>query len=653
VYGTIYASEPFADLAVSLRPLRVAGSTAVPGEVASEALERFLSGGWAEIAATRRKDLEECEPGERQRVEAMHASVSEEMRSFVPETMDSPEAYAEFEHAMAHQAVLAGERICAMRISGALDREVGVGMATLGDALQQARLVGEIHELLRREHVTTAVIGPSVVAAIMAFRNRQTIDEVFSQYPLARGARLPESDVRALAEQMLERLQGGQDLLRTVEGYAGVAADAFRAVSPGEEPSPLPAEILRMLPRRETTPVPAIDLGPLIAFASTALAGDARSRFEGSLGLYRSVLLASWARDVAEGHPHLDPAAAVLDAGHRRRLTHETILGLRRLARTVSSERSIHQSVEKRWKEIDREMQMLARANPDVYKMPYPFPEEMSALECRALCVQDAIARGTRSVGQVHAELVDDPHLTFGPTERAYFSRLAMYAGRKYAANFFSNEDPLISEIAEHDRVREEDLRRGFHEVEVALRWRRDLDIEGLAEAGQQMVLAGLRRGTLRFSSLDGVPPRELARVAAERMALRIAAFREIELLTGFVAAWGEAPAELLQEAEALPHHRALAWTGDPDTLSHLRPARNGQLLSELDASTRHRWRRYRQQAISGEDVRPIHLEEGDEDAARLIENPMGLRAHKPFGRDRKPPPRGRPSDDRKRPRPS
>ena len=108
----------------------------------------------------------------------------------------------------------------------------------------------------------------------------------------------------------------------------------------------------------------------------------------------------------------------------------------------------------------------------------FPVADELSAIEGRALYYHNAVASGV-PLGLILQELYDSPNLTFGPTEREFFERLAFYGARRYAANFAADEDPRVSELVERaDRISELrfDAISPFSRAPTASSWRPSID---------------------------------------------------------------------------------------------------------------------------------------------------------------------------------
>jgi hypothetical protein len=621
--------QPYAELASALVRIGSRDFTGDPSRDAGTAAERFIQGGWAETSTLRAMDIARLPAAQRATLEPALAELVRLLRTQGPESVRTAEDYAQFLESVYHKAVLSGERLLALRMAGASDGEVAATGAALADVLQNAILAGAIFDTARSAGVDTPDVGPAALAAVGAHRKGAMPGEVIHAHRLD-GGRIGRNQHMSMSDRLLEVIVTARErVARVLESYSAISRERLlpRQDIQSQQAGP------RSLPVASDPPSPPIDVRPLIAFASTATRGDELARVNGALSLYRAVLVAQWAKMALEKNTNANPRSLVLDAHTRIALVNEAIDGLKYLASVVRSEQAIHRVAEGRWKDIEREMQHLSRANPDSLVVPYVFPEEMSALECRALYIQDAVSKGAISLGMVHAELSDDRRLTFGPTETAYFSRLAFYAARKYAANFFADEDPFVAELADHDPVRTEELRRGLREVEVTLRVRRDLDAHELIDLGLKTLDVANRGGSLRFKGIDGLSSSAIARSIVERMALRIQASREVEYLTGVVAAYKGVPESVSREPEVLAHTRMLAQSSDPDTRLNLRPARNGQSLADLEKVSRNRWLRYRQQARAGVDVRPIDLAESDAPMGHRRENPMHIKDQRPFSR--------------------
>jgi hypothetical protein len=331
---------------------------------------------------------------------------------------------------------------------------------------------------------------------------------------------------------------------------------------------------------------------------------------------------------------------------------------IQRLGGIIPAERACHKDVKRTWGEVEEKFKMEKQKNPET--TVYPVVDKFSAPESRALYYQNAVSAGI-PLGHVLSELYDSTTLTFGPTEREYFERVAFYAARKYAANFAADEDERVTQLSDSP-ARIADIQMALRRVEEDLRQVGErLTDEQLRARGRASLEQASRDGALRrrevVQLLGTVEPGTASSMEedgatfyhgiVESMVTRIRAAQEIRALTALLAVHRVIPQGIIQTYTDLPHTQRYAMIDAPETRMVRVKARNGQSLYDFERVTRARWFKYRQQAPAGRDVEQIHIP-GSE-APNQFDAHGEARGKTPFNRGRpmmanKPRPRPAPS---------
>lgn len=655
------AAYPFSDLSSDISRLE---RSRVPGEAlareADDAFCRWLEDGWKAPSRARQDDMAQLRDAEREAVAYVTGQVAARIQDAAEDG-----GGAHLHRRAEHLAHLAGEHLVAMRMASMPAPHTEFAATVSSEMIRAAHLAGFTRDLCRICDVTPSDVAPAVLAVIATgdaggggSRRARELAGVFRSHlngedldHLTRVCREAVKQGQAVVEEPIRQYVTQADKPFRVEptttgavdehGHprhvnSGVGgANANKEVGPGR----FAHRALAALEGESSDAHPEIRLGPTIAFASSARGGGDAARIEGALEVYQSLAAYVRARDGRATGRDAPRIAALVP----------TMDGLRAVADQVEAERSVHRDVERRWKDVDFEIKMAKQRRTTAV---FPLPDTYSALESRALYLQDAISNGVLSLGRALAELDGSPTLTYGSSERAFFENLAFYAARKYAANFESEADVRVDCISPH-AVRVEEVRRVLSAIEIEMRAHGHLSAEDMRELAEARLDEALGRGevkraevrVLRGQKAPPVDPSEAEGLAqpagaaqgsiVEGMIARVQANKEVSILTAARAIDAAVPDEIVQSASDLPHTR---WIGMSTSRAyHLSAnfARNGQRMDELERSTRARWIRYRQQAPRGRDVRHVEVENGNANSAKW-DTPMKARTDRPFAQTKK-----------------
>lgn len=613
----------FADVYRSVNTLMREDRTGELDQPIGIALGRMVSDflvQWHLIDARRRQQIEVLPERDKRIVRRAAFKTSELLAEAWVDDLSDSQANRLFVPRVLQTAVVAGERVVAMRMAGEEDEQIRFVSETLSEMVQRAHLAGRVRQLADAQNVEPEDLAPGLAAAVLSYYHADQMSptEALERCKLARGAALGRDVHKGTALAFGEVIQEGLDrVVMPIEMYGIMSRDAFlpREDVLYEDLTGRDRVLVDQLDKKPSRPV--IDVRSLVAFASSARGGNEEARVDGALDLFQSVVSMARIRSGASGD-HITRFALMGNA----------IDGLRKLADIVAEERSTHREAEERWKAVERDMEFVARQQKfkggDAESVVYPFPDEFKAHEARALYLQDAISKGI-PLGYVLAELYDARDLTFGESERRFFERLAFYAARKYAANFAVEDDPLVERIAqENDEVRAEEVRAVLRTVEVSLREHEQEDDAALRERAQHGLEQAQARGELTGQQVRALDD------SIDRMITRVRAGQEVRFLTALYAIEGRVPDDLIPALTQLPHVERLAHANLQETRLLGMQARNGQRMRELERSTRARWMRYRQQAPAGQDVAPVRVAGGQTDEDE-VENPLRVKSRPAF----------------------
>lgn len=558
------------------------------------ALSAYVEGGWGALDTVRDAELDQLDPVGRTVIATAVRGVSDSLRAIWPDTDDDHDRLGRFVPRVGEIAVLAGERIVAMRMAGQADARTDYMATLLTEQILGAHYAGRIRQLSLLRGIPVPDLAPAAFAALIAHdqtQKRETILDAataLDKFDLADGARLSASDLRGLAHVLNQALtQGETHITDVVKSYDAVSRSAFKGepVQPDTNSERLYNKVTGHRPTKD----PTARVSTLVAFASSARGGSDQARIDGALDLFRSIVSVARIRGARKG-----------SAPTRYALLGSGVRGLRDLEPVVRNERFAHGMVEKRWQEVEKELQYHKQRNPKESPV-LPLPSDMSALEVMALYVQSLAARGV-PLGKIVADLSDSETLTFGRTERRFFLRVATYAARKYAANLASHENPRVDEIIDQ-AARGEETRQVLADLEIELRKRERQSDQELLLLGKNLLEEHVRSGELRAREAEAALP------ILDAMVTRLRAGQEVRYLTALMAVEGEIPDDVIYSYSGLPHTRRFALLSAPEARIHQQYARNGQPFREFEKDALGRWLRYRQQAPAGRDVVDVHLE--------------------------------------------
>lgn len=558
-----------------------------------QAIHAFATEGWADLGRRRRDEIAELPDADRAALLAATSQMSTMLSAIWPEGANDHEKHARFAIRIGEAAALAGERVVAMRMAAQPEDRVAHVSAVLADMILNANLAGRIQQTAILRDREVGDLAPAVAAAVIAHRQAMlggaytSAATTLERFGLQKGAALSGSDLRSIAESLLQGLkQADAHVVDVIKSYDTASRNAF---VPAEIPARTPSEaIYRKILGEDRHQKPDVRASTLVAFAGSSRGGSTEGRIDGSLDLFRSIVSVARIREARRG-----PAPtrhALLGVGLR---------GLSRLDSIVRNERFMHSLVEGRWREIEKEMRFLAQRNPKEAPV-VPLPSDMEAIECMALYLQDMVSQGL-PMGRVLAEFRHSTHLTFGRTEEEFLLRVTMYAARKYAANFACQAHPKFKE-AGRGGMRAEEVVQILSSLEVELRKHERLDDEALLQFGHEQIVRMLDTGTLKRDEA------ETALELLDDMITRVRAGQEVRYLTGVLALDGTIPDDVIASYAGLPHARRFALAASASSRLFNMYARNGQPMREFQQDVYGRWMRYRQQAPAGRDVVPIQL---------------------------------------------
>jgi len=572
-----------------------------------KAVREFATTGWSALDQRRLDELARLPDGDRLAIERAVRWMGDHLASIWPSSAADQDRHLRFAARISDTTTLIGEYIIAMRMAGQSDERITQLVALLAEMVMNAHFAGRIQQAAIAWNRSLDDLAPAVAAAAISYRQSQIGGEhsspaaALADLKLQDGAALPSDELRAIADALLRSIRELDSQIADVYNtYEGLSRDAF--VVAAEDPKTESDAIRRSILGAEQAGRPSIRVSTLVAFASSARGGSTSARIEGGLDLFRSIVSVARIRHARSGR-----------MPSRHALVGEGLHALGRLGSIVRNERYVHSLVENRWREIERELRFMAQRNP---KEPpvLPLPQDMEALESMALYFQDLSAQGF-PIGRILAELRHSPLLTFGPTEERFLFRVAMYAARKYAANFATHSHPSFRD-AGRGGMRAEEVVQILSALEVELREREHFDDAELLDYGHRRILSLRQNGDLRRDEVD------TAIELLDDMITRVRAGQEVRYISSLLALYGSVPDDVVLSYTGLPHTRRFALIAAPSARFFNMYARNGQPMRELQKDAYGRWMRYRQQAPAGRDVVPIRLRYAETRTGGLATSP-------------------------------